>query len=72
MLKVRGTVCNAASWGDISDCSVTQGSGKVQREKKGAFEDVILLTASEFYFHVTALTLDILFRIILGSRDKSL
>ena len=32
--SARGTECNAASRGDISDCSVTQGSEKVQRAKK--------------------------------------
>ena len=66
VLKVRGTECNAPSWGDISDCSLThRGQKKSTAGKRDALEDVILLTAPNFYFLVTALTLDILLCVIM-------
>ena len=66
VLKVRGTECNAPSWGDISDCSLThRGQKKSTAGKRDALEDVILLTAPKFYFLVTALTLDILLCVIM-------
>ena len=42
--------CNAPLRGDISDCSLTQGSEKVRPwKKRDAFEDVILLKACRFF-----------------------
>ena len=39
--------------------------------KRGAFEDVILLTAPKFYFHVTALTRNAhtVLRVMMGWAD---
>ena len=49
-LHSKCTKCNAPLRGDISDCSLTQGSEKVRPwKKRDAFEDVILLKACRFF-----------------------